>query len=1632
MSAFVVYPVLVKGYLGATPPKGKVPCLDYYSYPGSTQRQPNAPIVRVWGSTPAGQKVTVHVHGFFPYFYARPITDCWELLTQEEFRDSTCNRIKDELESALRAGGGGGDEEDDESLRVRAVLPASMTPFYGYHATPKRFVRIELWRPDDVRRAGAILHELGETPLQPHESHISFETRFMVDFGIYGLAPLSFSAWRFRYAPTIANGKRSGDDDDPAGTRWRRDDETKMHLFHKECRGEGAAPDEGTQFSSHSWCSRRCTSDLAIEIDVACAAIQPVSIDDWTGTADESKTNAMLHFDSKRALPSLQELWEREARRLKRDNPNLADDELRDALSVSQVWLAPSPLADDQSSPPGSLIPRGIPCQLEDKRGMWERALKALRATKANRSVNTTVGSVSQLTSQGSVEAAEADAVKQEQEQLEAEEKEFLSHKDCPEDIEDDIQDGEVAIDDAAMDEYEEYRDDEEVPAESPLHRNLRPSISTPNVARELNFSSQASSSRMQSFAGDGCLVITPKCHPPSRTDINEVVNQNLHYSKREDAAKKLRKEYGGCWDNAVWNMDVDALPAFDTAQVVRRAFPCCSLMEWRRLETAFLADLGAPRRAVVAASLTSQPPTRGTVARWAKTKAASPLRTPRLAQTQPSTVLSEGNSSVERGMRDRATAPKKYHCRVSVLALEVLAICRRSRVRPDPEHDAVVLAVWRYREHYEEDGSDRAGCVLVGDGSTALALRRSWKTNLASVDLVNDEPALLRRIIDVVCTLDPDVIVGWDMERESFAYLADRAVRLHMDDLVVKLSRVRGAKPRPIYPPPAQHNPSTFGPHGIEVVGRMSMNAWREVSRDDFARMRSYTLEAASLHLLKKKIPKYSAHRLYQRFSAPDSPPTRAHAILHVARRCATCLAIVTQLNTIGRAAEVARLFGLPLDEALFRGSQHRVEAVILRVAKPPRHAPFRDLFVRGSFRADDFASSNQPWFAFCSPTRSQVANQQALEDIAMTLEPWSNIYTEPVAVLDFRSLYPSIIIAYNLCFSTLICRLNKAHASLQQPSRPQLQRQQVARQQFQPPLKRPRVVAYDVDGDDNDSDDQADDYYGHDREEDDVPLGRLPLVHTQNRLPPDDNKAITWERLGVTASRPDAESAAALIDAERFGSVYVAPNGGVFAPVSAREGVLPKALREILAARELVKSSMKRAADAGRETERRAADARQLALKLLANVIYGYCSASFSGRQPCAELADAIVSTGRETLRVAIDKAGGAARRDCPKLPVKYGDTDSLFVELRGMSRSSAIEWGKQFAKTVSDLNPPPVLLKFEKVYDGCLLQAKKNYGGIAYTSASPESKDGEFECKGIAPMRRDKCTFVAGVAGEVLETLLRTRDISAAKAIFVAAVDDAYAGRTPLEKFVVRQEAKLGSYKRPHSSTVATIAAALNARGARVLSRERVAFVFARNVLGKTQQVHKVLDVDEAIRRGAHIDADVYVRNVVNTLNHVFSLIGINVERWKPRGRDAGRSYYAGSETDGNSGVATTRQRGRVLLTDYFSSDRCELCHAQCAEQKILCEACSAVPSRAVLAAQDALRRSERKEAKLMQMCVLCAADPSGGDALARRCPTAVFPFSGQPCDSTDCAIAFQRRKSIAATASAASRLDAIVNM
>ena len=55
--------------------------------------------------------------------------------------------------------------------------------------------------------------------------------------------------------------------------------------------------------------------------------------------------------------------------------------------------------------------------------------------------------------------------------------------------------------------------------------------------------------------------------------------------------------------------------------------------------------------------------------------------------------------------------------------------------------------------------------------------------------------------------------------------------------------------------------------------------------------------------------------------------------------------------------------------------------------------------------------------------PTLTKRGNVDGGYEGATVLDPIKAYYQDPIATLDFASLYPSIMQAYNLCYSTLVC---------------------------------------------------------------------------------------------------------------------------------------------------------------------------------------------------------------------------------------------------------------------------------------------------------------------------------------------------------------------------------------------------------------------------------------------------------------------------------------------------------------------------------------------------------------------------------------------------------------------------------
>nr|CCC92115.1 putative DNA polymerase zeta catalytic subunit [Trypanosoma congolense IL3000] len=588
-----------------------------------------------------------------------------------------------------------------------------------------------------------------------------------------------------------------------------------------------------------------------------------------------------------------------------------------------------------------------------------------------------------------------------------------------------------------------------------------------------------------------------------------------------------------------------------------------------------------------------------------------------------------------------------------------------------------------------------------------------------------------------------------------------------------------------------------------------------------------SYTLQMVYLKLFNKTIPFFTDIALTKMYSCGD-PGTR-HVFLSVLlTRVVAQHRIAQHLQFYSRTSEFARMFGILFNEVVTRGSQYHVEATLYRMAKPMG-------------------------FTMLSPPASVVHQQPRLQSMPLTMEPRSGFYKDdPVVVLDFRSLYPSIVIAYNICYTTCLGIVGKRN------------------------------------------------------------YGRLGVLTSYRQ---DDSLILSL------LDRDESRNAASCTDGDEGDdtskwshSVTFAPNGTMFLTRETREGVLPQMLRVLLDTRVDVKAAIERVAKPhGDVYMQQILEKQQLALKMLANTTYGYTAASFTGRMPCADVADAIVMLGRQTLERAIMLING---HPTWKAEVVYGDTDSVFVRLPGRSKEEAFAFGEEIAKEVTAVNPFPVCLQLEKVLKPCLLLVKKRYVGYAYFK--PDQKEPQFLDKGIETVRRDQCAATSRLAAKMLHLLFSGADSAVLRRCFYEELSKLQRGDCSPADCIFRRAVKLGRYK-SGSELPPAAHLAMQLIDGDVMKvpywGERVPFVVVKKPESSRLR-DRVVHPQRLLSATEHfvIDSEYYIkRNIIPTLERMFYLNGISFTRWyqeMPRRRTY-RNYFDLSLSTFSS-VSSKRQR------------------------------------------------------------------------------------------------------------------------
>lgn len=883
-------------------------------------------------------------------------------------------------------------------------------------------------------------------------------------------------------------------------------------------------------------------------------------------------------------------------------------------------------------------------------------------------------------------------------------------------------------------------------------------------------------------------------------------------------------------------------------------------------------------------------------------------------------------------------------------------------------------------------------------------------------------EQEMLLAFYDLVRFVDPDLIVGFNTDGFDWPYIFDRCRKLRMmDPTVAQISRIMQTR---VFVRSTKMNSRAYGNNEIKeavISGRISWDLMKWFKRN--YKQRSYGLNACSEQYLgaQKVEMAYDMLGPLQR----GTPQDRAKIARYVDMDAQLPLRLMTKLSTLAKEMETCRVTGIQLHEVLSRGAAIRVLRKVIGFMNQngfllPNERAYNDKGVpQGFFKKwieDNFGTeaetptthihgqkrtvhddsqeedhaSEEYWDkiekelieAFSAERRKKKKTNGADSDGedeeedevddsyigAKVLEAIKGFYTKhAVWTLDFSSLYPSIMLAFNLCPTTQITILQALELNLQAIARFLKGRVRAGRK-FYSAVRLERVLR---------SLTPPETY---------SPETRLQMSHAvMNRF-----------KLEL--------------------DYHITPAGHYFVKPHIRVGMVQAALRIILAARKKAQAEMNEFNEASFDYMVRAV--RQLALKLVANSTYGVFGQKLSPEYTRA-VAESVTAYGRQMIEEGVKNM--VETKFCKQngysfdASVIYGDTDSVMIKIpidafcscgmtertgqalhehaehchidpkvrsdlinelvpvleahaarlektpgkeaqaknvrdqiqschTGTGMAAGLLFGRVMAAHATALfkDMPPINMEFEKVYFPYLLISKKRYAGLKYIIPNENEPwairtPAKPDVKGLETMRRDTIIYTAQAQAKVIKTLMEKRSIQAGLEAVYECIDSVHQGKVNIHDFILSKQLNEWPKDAKSQQTHAHLAARLKARGKGSIPKigDRIPYVIRASADKHAKQYTLGEDPLEALNENIPINTAYYLeRKIIPPLSRLFAVhFG---------GKKEAMDHFLARKIKMVKPPAST-EKGSI--GSFFKpAPKCKCCHVQEAKRDgIYCHAC-----------------------------------------------------------------------------------------
>ncbi|KAI5122484.1 hypothetical protein M0805_001394 [Coniferiporia weirii] len=284
---------------------------------------------------------------------------------------------------------------------------------------------------------------------------------------------------------------------------------------------------------------------------------------------------------------------------------------------------------------------------------------------------------------------------------------------------------------------------------------------------------------------------------------------------------------------------------------------------------------------------------------------------------------------------------------------------------------------------------------MVTRQGESKPFIRNVFTLNTCShivgsqVVTFKSELAMLEAWQKFVEQVDPDVIIGYNISNFDLPYLLDRANAIKSKKFAF-LGRLRGMKTAI---KETHFSSKAFGQRDSKetvMEGRLQLDVLQFMQREH--KLRSYTLNAVCAQFLGEQ--KEDVHHSVITELQNGTAESRRRLAVYCLKDAYLPQRLMDKLMCLVNYAEMARVTGVPFNFLLSRGQSIKVLSQLYR-------------------RANDEG--------YVVPTlKGEVSDEQY--EGATVIEPKKGYYDAPIATLDFSSLYPSIMMAHNLCYTTLL----------------------------------------------------------------------------------------------------------------------------------------------------------------------------------------------------------------------------------------------------------------------------------------------------------------------------------------------------------------------------------------------------------------------------------------------------------------------------------------------------------------------------------------------------------------------------------------------------------------------------------